>query len=176
MIFDPYSDRKSRDIRNRLSSALVEELRGPATNALSTAVGECKRMADAPVYRSYIEDRSALFQHALQQIRRDGLTDPRHQAVCLWNLGLFFEMHELLETIWQKSREPERTGLKGWIQAAGAYVHAGRGKMEAAQGLAKRAVMHLSDGRSALCFISNLDQLMLALADPTGGAPQLEAI
>jgi len=45
-------------------------------------------------------------------------------------------MHELLETIWHQSRDPERSALKGWIQAAGVYVHFQRGKKDVACSLA----------------------------------------
>ena len=56
------------------------------------------------------------------------MVDPRYQAIYLWNLELFFEMHELLETIWLKTPEPERSALKGLIRAAGVYYHFKRGK------------------------------------------------
>ncbi len=82
-------------------------------------------------------------------------------------------MHELLEIIWQKTHEPERSALKGWIQAAGVYIHFQRGKVDAARSLARRAEMYLREGRSYLGFISNLDQLIEAVADPTDVAPQL---
>ena len=82
-------------------------------------------------------------------------------------------MHELLETLWQKTREPERSALKGWIQAAGVYVHFHRGKVDAARSLARKAEKHLRKGRRFLGFISNLDQLIEALADPTDVAPKL---
>ena len=82
-------------------------------------------------------------------------------------------MHELLETIWQNAREPERSALKGWIQAAGVYIHFQRGKVDAARSLARRAEMHLRKGRSYLGFIANLDQLIEAVADPTNVAPKI---
>ena len=82
-------------------------------------------------------------------------------------------MHELLETIWQKTCEPERSALKGWIQAAGVYEHFNRGKVNAARSLARKAERHLRKGRRFLGFISNLDQLIEAVADPTVVAPQI---
>ena len=82
-------------------------------------------------------------------------------------------MHELLETIWLKAPEPERSALKGLIQAAGVYEHFNRGKKDAARSLARKAEMHLSIGRSFLGFISNLDQLIEAVADPKDVAPKI---
>ena len=173
MVFDPYNDRLARDIRNSLSSALVEELSGSDDGVLSTAANNWLDMSLAPGHKTYIESRMALYRRAIDDIRADQVSDPRFQAIYLWNLGLFFEMHELLETVWLKAREPERSALKGWIQAAGVYEHFLRGKKDAARGLGRRAEMHLRKGRDFLGFISNLDQLIEAVADPTDAVPQI---
>ena len=173
MNFDPYSDRLSRDIRNSLSSALVQALTEDVDDCLSAVVNEWLAKAPAPVYQTFIKDRLTLYRQALGEIRAHRLSDPRYQAICLWNLGLFFEMHELLEPLWQKTREPERSALKGWIQAAGAYVHYQCGNVDAAQRLAQRAAVHLRKGRLSLGFIANLDQFIEAVGDPANGAPQM---
>ena len=101
------------------------------------------------------------------------IRNPRYQAVILWNNHLFFEMHELLETIWKIAKGPERTALKGWIQAAGAFVHAQRGKRDAARGLAVKAGRYLDQSRAALWYISNIDQLIEAMDDTLTHPPQL---
>jgi hypothetical protein len=103
---DPYSDRLSRDIRNSLSSALVQALAENVDDCLSAAANEWLAKATAPVYQTFIKDRLTLYRQSLDEIRAHRLSDPRYQAICLWNLGLFFEMHELLEPLWQKTREP----------------------------------------------------------------------
>ena len=172
-IFDPYSDRLARDVRNSLSSALVQEITWDAAGSLMTAADVWLAKAPASTYQTYIKDRLVHYGRAIDEIRNGQIEDTRLQAICLWNLGLFFEMHELLETIWHQSRDPERSALKGWIQAAGVYVHFQRGKVDAARGLAKRAVKHLRNGRSCLAFIANLDELIEAVADPTDVAPQI---
>lgn len=171
--FDPYNDRIARDIRNTLSSALVNELTGNGDALLSTVADEWLAQVLAPIYQAYIKEKQVLYRQAIGEIKSCNATDPRYQAISLWNLGLFFEMHELLETIWQNAFEPERTALKGWIQAAGVYVHYHRGKPDAALGLAQRAVKHLRKGRGCLGFIANLDQLIEALANPSDAAPQI---
>jgi len=172
-IFDPYSDRLARDIRNSLSSALVREITWDAAGSLVTAADIWMAKAQTPIYQTYIKDRLVLYGRVIDEIRDGRIMETRYQAICLWNLGLFFEMHELLETIWHGSREPERSALKGWIQAAGVYVHFQRGKKDAARGLARRAVMHLRNSRTCLGFIANLDQLIEAVANPTDIAPQI---
>jgi predicted metal-dependent hydrolase len=173
MAFDPYSDRMARDIRNSLSAALVNEITGNAHGSVATVAHDWLATAPDPVYQAYIEDRLALYRQAINEIKAGQALDPRYQAIYLWNLGLFFEMHELLETIWQKSRDPERSALKGLIQAAGVHVHRQRGRIDIAGSLAQRAEKHLRKGRKQLDFISNLDRLIEDLADPAERTPKL---
>ena len=173
MIFDPYNDRMARDIRNSLSSAFVNELTGDGNNALAAVAHDWLEKAPEPVYQAYIKDRLATYHQTIDQIKTEPASDPRYQSIYLWNLGLFFEVHELLETIWLHSSEPERSALKGWIQAAGVYVHFQRGQEAVAQSLAKRAATHLRNGRNCLAFIANLDEFIKAVANPTAVAPQL---
>jgi hypothetical protein len=158
--FDPFSDRLARDLRNALSSALVDRLTGKGDDALDLQADFWRAKGLAPVYASFLEQQLESYRAVVAEIERTGHTDPRHQAVQLWNAGLFFELHELLETIWLKAPEPERTALKGMIQAAGAFVHNLRGKAKAAGSLALRARQHLKDGADALGYITNLDQLI----------------
>jgi hypothetical protein len=176
VIFDPYSDRLARDIRNSLSSALVNELTGNADGKLAVVADDWLSKGLAPIYQTYIQNRLSIYRRAIDEIRAGHVVDPRYQAIYLWNLGLFFEMHEILETIWLKTREPERSALKGWIQAAGVYVHFNRGNVNAARSLARKAEKHLRKGRSFLEFIANLDQLIEAISDPTDVAPQIISV
>ena len=171
--FDPYGDQLARNIHNNLSSALVKEITGQAIDSLSKAADAWRAKAPAPVYQTYIANRLGLYRQAIDEIKACQATDIRHQAILLWNRGLFFEMHELLETIWIHSREPDRSALKGWIQAAGVYVLLQRGKVAAARSLAQKAARHLRNGRSCLGFIANLDVFIAAVADPADAAPQL---
>lgn len=174
MPIDPFSDRMARDIRNNLSSALVRELTAPDSGAMDTEANKWLARSLAADYRRYIEERRARYRQVLAEIHARGLRAIRLQAVALWNAGLYFELHELLETIWPDAAEPEHTALKGWIQAAGAYLHAARGKPDAARGLAERARGHLTAGAAALTFIANLDRLIHALGQPTLPVLRLE--
>ena len=171
--FDPFSDRLARDIRNTLSSALVDELIGEKAGSLADTAARWLA-ADLPAaHRDYIQRRMTRYREALAHIRSTGDTDPRRQALTLWNDGLFFELHELIETIWHRAGEPERTGLKGLIQAAGAYVHFQRGKTDAARKLALKAGANLAAGRSALDFMVDPDLLISAMKHLADGPPQL---
>jgi len=165
MYFDPFSDRKARDIRNSLSSALVDELTQEGKPSLSAVADELLDSSLEAVYSNYIKSRCRIYRGVLEKIRTEHIDQPRRQAIVLWNAELYFELHELLETIWHGAGEPDRTALKGLIQAAGAYVHSARGKADASYKLALKASAHLQQGAAALGFIANLDELNNALLD-----------
>ncbi len=165
MIFDPFSDRLARDIRNSLSSALIDELTSEGKSALSAVADGWLNKVSGKVYVDYITSQCRIYRDVLEQMRVERIETPRRQAIVLWNTGLYFELHELLETIWHGAREPDRTGLKGFIQAAGAYVHSARGKADASHKLALKAQANLSKGAPALVFIANFDQLIDALVE-----------
>jgi hypothetical protein len=118
VIFDPYSDRLARDIRNSLSSALVNELTGNTDGNLSVEADDWLSKAPAPIYQAYIRKRLSIYRRAISEIQAGQVKD-------------------------------------------------------AARSLARKAEMHLSKGRSFLGFISNLDQLIEAVADPTDVAPKI---
>ena len=86
VIFDPYSDRLARDIRNGLSSALVNELTRSVDGPLSSMTDDWLSMAPAPIYQTYIKHRLSPYRQAIGEIRDGHVVDPRHQAICLWNL------------------------------------------------------------------------------------------
>ena len=88
------------------------------------------------MYRDYIHRSTRRYRNVIQKAGRLHITDPRHLTAILWNDGLYFELHELLETFWLETHGNERTALKGLIQAAGVYVHSLRGNLRAARGLA----------------------------------------
>lgn len=174
MPLDPFSDRMARDIRNSLSSALVNELTGHGGDSVAAVADRWLAQRPAAAYRTYVEDHRRRYARMLAEIRTGGIQSIRRQALLLWNAGLHFELHELLETVWTGAAEPERSGLKGLIQAAGVYLHVQRGKPQTARNLARRARRHLLAGSDALGYIANLDQLIQALDQPTPVPLRLE--
>lgn len=172
-LFDPFNDRKAHDIRNRLSQAFVSELIHGDDTQVEAAAAPWLTDPALDAYHPHIRSRLDAYKLAREVIVNGNLRDPRLQALVLWNRGLFFELHELLETVWRKADGPEKTGLKGLIQAAGAYVHALRGKPDAASGLARRAQINIRSGAAALGFIGNLESLTAALSDISSQPPVL---
>ena len=164
--FDPFKNRTARDIRNSLTTAFVSEITGKHPGAVGETVQFWLSRTLNPVYLDYIKEMQARYTQTLEAIRSTGCEDTRYQSVLLWNSGLFFEMHELLETIFIKTRGRERLALKGLIQAAGVYVHTHRGNQKAALGLAVRARKNLSAVMEQLWFIENPNELVENLKDP----------
>jgi len=172
MIFDPFQDRLSRDIRNDLSGALVRALdsfdAGPAEEVavryLSTEI--------APCYREYIEDRLASYRPALATMQT-GPADVFWQALVLWDQQLFFEVHELLEQEWMKSGGQEKALLQAMIRAAGVYVKLEYGHKKGARKLADHALPVLVDRREYLARYFDPNRLLNALQNLELPPPRL---
>ncbi len=171
--FDPFNDRTSRDIRNALSSALVGELCGGDGPSIQDTASQWLANAGAAVYQSYIHQCMTTYHNVIQEVKAASVTEPRLQSVVLWNAKLFFEVHELLESVWHGTDGDERKALKGLIQAAGVFVHRGRGHQKAAQGLARRAITNLRHPSPYLDFIEDLAPLMESLGQPSAPPPKL---
>jgi uncharacterized protein len=172
-IFDPFNDRLSRDIRNTLSTALVSALGGEGRLSLEDVARRWLSQAGDAAYQAYIHQSMADYDRVLRQVQSHGVKDPCLQAVVLWNAGLFFEVHELLESVWLGTEGKQRKALGGLIQAAGVFVHRGRNHHAAAQGLARRAMKNLEAASPCLGFIEDLAPLLASLKDPTAPPPKL---
>lgn len=70
-----------------------------------------------------------------------------HQTRSLLAAELYFEVHELLEPLWRRSRGVERDVLQGLIQAAVAWYHWQRGNTGGAARLARAAASRLAPRR-----------------------------
>ena len=67
-------------------------------------------------------------------------------AAALFDAGLFFEVHELLEPHWVSASGPERQALQGLIQVAVAFQHLANGNLEGARSLMVEGSARLKDG------------------------------
>jgi len=175
-IFDPFNDRLSRDIRNTLSTALVGELGGDGRLMLQDVARRWLSEAGDAAYQTYIHQSMAAYDRVLRQVHSAGVKDPCLQAVVLWNANLFFEVHELRESVWLGTAGRRRKALGGLIQSAGVFVHRGRNHHTAAQGLARRAMKNLEAASPYLGFIEDLAPLVASLKDPTAAPPRLTPV
>ena len=171
--FDPYESRPARQIRNRLSTAFVRAIQNGDFEGLLSAGERICPPESGRVYCAFVNGRMNRYRRAFDAIRAQRADDPLHQAVLLWNEGLFFEVHEILESIWNNEQRWRKDALRGWIQAAGVYIHRQRGADRAADRLADRAVAHLAPNRENLPEIANIEDLIAVLTDPERPAPVL---
>lgn len=172
--FEPFQDRLSRDIRNDLSTAFIkavaaldpEPVRWTAAQYLEQAAGEC--------YREYIEERLLRYEKALARFRR-GPSAVLWRAAVLWDLQLFFEVHELLEQAWLKAAGDEKLVFQAMIRAAGVYIKLEYGYREAALKMAGRALPVLAAHRTMLSPFFDPETLIRALIHPSLPPPRLLA-
>ena len=174
--FDPYEDRTARDIRNRLSTAFIRAIETGDVRRLESDASVICPPDSERAFCSFADEQLDRYRRAIEMIRAERITDPLHRAVLLWNAGLFFEVHEILETVWNDAQRWRKEALRGLIQAAGVYVHWQRGAGQAAEKLAARAAAHLSTHREDLPELANIEALLEALTDPERPAPALEFI
>jgi hypothetical protein len=66
------------------------------------------------------------------------------KGVALFNDGLYFECHDVLEDLWSGIRGPSRDFFQGLIQVAVGYYHLGNGKREGARSMFGRALLRFS--------------------------------
>jgi hypothetical protein len=68
-------------------------------------------------------------------------------AAVLFDAGLYFEVHELLEPHWVRASGAERQALQGLIQIAVAFQHLDNGNVEGARSLLADGSARLRGGR-----------------------------
>jgi len=71
------------------------------------------------------------------------ITAAVRRAAALWGERLFFEVHEVLETVWKTAAGEPRQALQGVIQIAVAYHHLAHGNLRGARTL-------MTEGRDRL--------------------------
>ena len=92
----------------------------------------------------------ALETQARRQARSAGEVERAIEtAARLFNEGLFFEVHEVLEAVWLKQRELTRPLLQGLIQIAVAFHHLENGNFRGALSLLKEGREKVKDYRPA---------------------------
>jgi hypothetical protein len=137
--FDPFVCRSCRDLRNRLSGALMRTLlSGDEAPWRSAAAGWQAHLAQK-VHRDYLGDRTRRYARLMPVPPRGSSASDWQVAAELWNAGLFFELHEWLESLWRQADGSQKALLKGLVQAAGVYVLGEAGRCRAAAALAAKA-------------------------------------
>ncbi len=109
-LFNPFEDRLSRDIRNDLSEGLAKAIETGSSEKLKETVEQYRRQPLAQCYKEYLEARYARYEKGLETINR-GIKDPIQQGLVLWDLELFFEVHEVLEHTWYSAEGNKKATL-----------------------------------------------------------------
>jgi hypothetical protein len=71
------------------------------------------------------------------------------EAAALFEAGLYFEVHEVLEPYWMRADGPERESLQGLIQVAVGFQHLANGNLEGALALLGEGAAKLGRHRLA---------------------------
>ena len=81
-------------------------------------------------------------------------------AAVLYEAGLYFETHEVLEPLWMRALGAEREALQGLIQVAVGFQHLANGNLEGARALlrdgATKLAGHRLDGRDTSAFAAEV--------------------
>lgn len=81
-----------------------------------------------------------------QAIRPEDLESLLSRAAIVFNTGLYFEFHEILEEVWMALRDPAiRRLLQGLVQVAVALYHLERGNRRGARSLLRYGAEKLAD-------------------------------
>lgn len=161
-IFEPFQDRRSRDIRNSLSSSLAQAI--AEGNPVIVEHMAASLLVDDPdyPYNDYIDNRLARYRQALPCIA-EGSTDPLQQGLILWDQQLFFEMHEVLEHAWYHAQGKRKLLLQAMIRAAGVYVKLEFGYSRQAAKMAEKALKVLLPNADMLREYFEPERLLHAL-------------
>jgi len=170
--FDPFRDRLSRDIRNQLSESLLICLRERRLDPARETADRFLAAAPGPEQTAYIRDRLTRYARFLALVET-GPADVLWQGLALWDLGLHFEVHEILEHAWLRAHGEEKVLLQGMIRAAGVYIRGAYGFAEGAGKLAAKALPALAANRDRLAAFIAPDRLLNALRNPADPPPAL---
>ena len=162
--FNPFEDRLSRDIRNDLSETFAAAAEEGNPAKLKAILENYRNQSLPPAYLEYIEKRSVLYAKALLALSRLG-PEPLARATVLWDNGLFFEMHEILEHAWYGAEGDYREILQALIRAAGVYIKKEYGFLETADRISAKALPILRANREYLGRFMRIDSLIESLAE-----------
>lgn len=171
-LFEPFQDRLSRDIRNDLSKSLVKVIEKRMISP-AESIAEHYLQADLEqCYIEYIRDRLAAYKAFLRRIKKVP-QQSMWQAFILWDLKLFFEVHEILEHEWLKTQGDEKMIIQAMIRAAGVYIKLEYGYRDSAVKIADRAIPVLEKHKDYLARYFDPQKLLLCLKDLSQPPPVL---
>ncbi len=172
--FDPFSSRLARDIRNSLSKSFIRALAEKDASIFQQSASAFRKQHLDPVYDRYIAARLRKYEKAYAIIDENKQREVLQQAATLWDLELYFEMHEILEPEWQKAEGDIRRALQGLIRAAGMKILIENNRDNGAAGMGAKALVDLRRYGGELHGFSNREAVLTEIkqtlaAGKTGG-------
>ncbi len=130
-------------LRHRLADTILAALQDGGVRRqlvrLGADEGHARRWCTPDTtYGPLVRERA---QQATEALRGVALRGPRdldetlEVARVLFDVGLFFEVHEVLEPYWREARGDAREALRGLIQIAVGYQHWAHGNLRGARAL-----------------------------------------
>lgn len=166
--FDPFRDRLSRDIRNDLSESLMVCLQVRQLQP-AQAVASRYLSADPGLARTrYITDRLKRYAVFLERCSRDS-AEVLQLGMFLWELELYFEVHEILEHAWRQAAGEEKVFLQAMIRAAGVFIKGEFGFASAAASLGAKSLPILQANRDRLAIYTAPDVFLGAIQSASLG-------
>jgi predicted metal-dependent hydrolase len=141
--FDPFNNRQARDIRNKLAKSFLAALTAKDALLFQSCISAYRQMNLHESYKRYVTDRLAKYEEAYSRIALENRRDVLQQAATLWDLKLYYEMHEILEPEWRMAAGEKRKALQGLIRAAGMKIHAESNRDKAAASMGAKALADL---------------------------------
>ena len=138
-------------LRNRLAEIILGALGDPAARRQLDAQ-DFAWLGDVPADEAAIVSararRASQALAACPSMRAErSLDEALACAATLFDAGLYFEVHELLEPYWTRAAGAERQALQGLIQIAVAFQHRDNGNVEGARSLLVEGSARLREGR-----------------------------
>lgn len=170
--FNPFEDRFSRDLRNDLSEAFVSAVEKDNRKILDDTIKRYRTEQLNSSYARYLEKRQSRYEKALVAIDQSQ-NEPIARAAILWDLELFFEVHEILEHAWYDAEGDYKMILQALIRAAGVYIKLEFGFSEAAHNIAKKALAILEQHSEDLRPFIKPEPLLAGLRAPEQKPPKI---
>ncbi len=169
--FNPFEDRLSRDIRNDLSETIIEVLEECSLDAATAVASQYRCQNLESFYTDYIDQRLDRYGQALAALKPDDSLF--RQAAVLWDLRLFFEVHEILEPAWIKADGDEKRLLQALIRSAGVYINLELGYRQRAAKIAAKTLPVLKELHAELAPLIKADNLIASLEELAATPPLL---
>lgn len=168
--FDPFRNRLARDIRNNLSRSLLQALSEKDKTIFQRCGADYLQQHPEALYAGYVKARLANYAEAFAIVEQRQIKEVLQQAAILWDLELYFEMHELLELEWKTAEGGRRRGLQGLIRAAGMKIHAENNNGKAAVSMGAKALEDLVKYGAELTGFAGYENVLAEIRQMLGTA------